>query len=102
MTATLLNRRNRRGMLRSTVPLLLAAVLALIPSRARADLSVGAWIQHSPDDVSVANIPGLLTLTGNDATATAAMPFSVTIGGTSYSTIVISTNGWIEFGINTQ
>src|SRR5262249_29124593 len=60
-----------------------------------------AWIQHSPDDINTTNIPGLLTLSGDDATATATMPFSITIGGTSYSTIVISTNGWIEFGSNT-
>jgi len=81
---------------------LLAAAGAVFPGHARADLSVGAWIQHSPDDINTTNIPGLLTLSGNDATATATMPFSVTIGGTSYSTIVISTNGWIEFGANTQ
>src|SRR5207302_820059 len=48
------------------------------------------------------NIPGLLTLSGDNATANATMPFSVVIGGTSYSTITISTNGWIEFGGNTQ
>src|SRR5438477_2335636 len=76
---------------------LLAVIGLLLPGRARADLSVGAWIQHSPDDIS-----GFTTLSGNDATASATMPFSVTIGGTSYSTIVISTNGWIEFGSNTQ
>src|ERR1051326_1885095 len=76
---------------------LLTAVGLLVPSRARADLSVGAWIQHSPDDIS-----GFTTLSGNDSTASATMPFSVTIGGTSYSTIVISTNGRIEFGSNPQ
>src|ERR1051326_1835476 len=76
---------------------LLTAVGLLVPSRARADLSVGAWIQHSPDDIS-----GFTTLSGDNSTASATMPFSVTIGGTSYSTIVISTNGWIEFGSNTQ
>src|SRR5438045_892487 len=76
---------------------LLAVIGLLLPGRARADLSVGAWIQHSPDDIS-----GFTTLSGDDGTATATMPFSVTIGGTSYTTIVISTNGWIEFGSNTQ
>ena len=80
---------------------LLATALALVPGRACADLSLGAWIQHSPDDINTTNIPGLLTLSGNDATATATLPFSVVIGGTSYSTLVISTNGWIEFGSNT-
>src|SRR2546422_10758056 len=76
---------------------LLATAGAVFPGRAQADLSVGAWIQHSPDDIS-----GFTALSGNDSTATATMPFSITIGGTSYSTIVISTNGWIEFGSNTQ
>ncbi len=80
---------------------LLVAGVAVFPPRARADVSLGAWIQHSPDDIDTSNIPGLLTLAGNDATATATMPFSVNIGGTSYSTIVVSTNGWIEFGSNT-
>jgi hypothetical protein len=81
--------------------LVLAALTAFVPRLARADLSLGAWVQHSPDDINTTNIPGQLTLTGNDATATATMPFGVTIGGTSYATIVISTNGWIEFGSNT-
>ncbi len=36
--------------------------------------------QHSPDDIS-----GFTTLTGNDATATVALPFSVTLEGTSYN-----------------
>src|SRR5580765_6495957 len=84
-----------------SILLFIAALGALLPGHARADLSLGAWIQHSPDDINTTNIPGLLTLSGNDATATATMPFSVTIGGTSYSAIVISTNGWIEFGSNT-
>jgi hypothetical protein len=81
--------------------LLLGAGLALVPARAQADQSLGAWIQYSPDDISTGNIPGLLTLSGNDATATVTMPFGVTIDGTNYSTIAISTNGWIEFGGNT-
>ena len=46
---------------------LLATALALVPGRACADLSLGAWIQHSPDDINTTNIPGLLTLSGNDA-----------------------------------
>src|SRR5438105_3832418 len=77
---------------------LATAIGGLLPGRVHADLSVGAaLIQYSPDDIS-----GFTTLSGNDSTATAALPFSVTIGGTSYSTITISTNGWIEFGGNTQ
>src|SRR5439155_2430480 len=79
------------------------ALGALVPARATADMSVGApLIWHSPHDINTTNIPGLLTLSGNDATVNATMPFSVVIGGTSYSLITISTNGWIEFGGNTQ
>jgi hypothetical protein len=75
--------------------IIVAASLASRP--ASATVSLGAWIQHSPDDIS-----GFTTLTGNDATATPTMPFSVTIEGVSYSTVTISTNGWLEFGGNTQ
>lgn len=48
---------------------------------------------YSPDDIS-----GATTLSGDDVYATYSMPFSVTIDGTAYSTITISTNGWIAFG----
>src|SRR5437867_2526539 len=82
---------------------LLATFGAALPGKALGAVSVGApLIWHSPDDINTTNIPGLLTFSGDNATATPTMPFSVTIGGTSYSTIVISTNGWIEFGSNTQ
>src|SRR5882724_5899468 len=82
---------------------LLAAFGAALPGKALGAVSVGApLIWHSPDDINTTNIPGLLTLSGNDATVNATMPFSVVIGGTSYSLITISTNGWIEFGGNTQ
>src|SRR2546423_14847262 len=82
---------------------LLAAFGAALPGKALGAVSVGApLIWHSPDDINTTNIPGLLTLSGNDATVNATMPFSVVIGGTSYSLTTISTNGWIEFGGNTQ
>jgi len=80
---------------------LLATFGAALPGKALGAVSVGApLIWHSPDDINTTNIPGLLTLSGNDATVNATMPFSVVIGGTSYSLITISTNGWIEFGGN--
>ena len=60
-------------------------------------VTLAAVMQHSPDDIT-----GFPTLSGNDATATATMPFSVTIEGTSYNTVAISTNGWLEFGGNTS
>src|SRR5438067_1432990 len=82
---------------------LLATFGAALPGKALGAVSVGApLIWHSPDDINTTNIPGLLTLSGNDGTVNATMPFSVVIGGTSYSLITISTNGWIEFGGNTQ
>ena len=63
---------------------------------ARADVSLSAWIAHSPDDIS-----GFTTLSGNDAVATVTLPFPVVIEGVSYNSVAISTNGWIEFGGNT-
>ena len=81
---------------RATGPLVALAMLALA-GRARATVSVGAWIAHSPDDIS-----GFTTLSGDDATASATLPFTVTIEGVGYTTVVISTNGWLEFGGNTQ
>ena len=60
-------------------------------------VTLSAVMQHSPDDLS-----GFPTLTGNDNVIPVSMPFSVTLDGASYSTIAISTNGWIEFGGNTS
>ena len=51
------------------------------PGTARATMSLASWTQHSPDDISAANIPGLLTLTGNDVVTAVALPFTVTIEG---------------------
>ena len=53
-------------------------------------------LSNVTDDINTTNIPGLLTFSGDNATVNATMPFSVVIGGTSYSLITISTNGWIE------
>src|SRR5262249_35645628 len=49
-----------------------------------------------PNDLS-----GFTTLSGNDAVATATIPFTLTIDGAGYTTVAISTNGWLEFGGNT-
>src|SRR5438552_3489077 len=82
---------------------LLATFGAALPGKALGAVSVGVpLIQFSTDDINTTNIPGLLTFSGDNATVNATMPFSVVIGGTSYSLITISTNGWIEFGGNTQ
>lgn len=48
---------------------------------------------YSPDDIT-----GATSLSGDDVYAVYSMPFSVTIDGTAYSTITISSNGWIAFG----
>jgi hypothetical protein len=52
---------------------------------------------HSPDDIS-----GFSTLTGDDNTASVTLPFTFTVEGTNYTTLVLSTNGWLEFGSNTS
>src|SRR5207249_338169 len=81
----------------------LALLAVALPGKALGAVSVGApLIQFSTDDINTTNIPGLLTFSGDNATVNATMPFSVVIGGTSYSLITISTNSWIEFGGNTQ
>src|SRR5256886_5897614 len=81
----------------------LALLAVALPGKALGAVSVGApLIQFSTDDINTTNIPGLLTFSGDNATVNATMPFSVVISGTSYSLITISTNGWIEFGGNTQ
>src|SRR5512132_746928 len=74
-----------------------ALAVALLPAWAHATVSLGAWIQHSPDDIS-----GFTTLTGDEATASVTLPFTFTVEGTSYTTLVLSTNGWLEFGTNTS
>jgi hypothetical protein len=83
------------GALGSTTALFLALGVAL-PRPASATMSVGAWMLSSPNDLT-----GFTTLSGNDALATATMPFTLTIDGTGYTTVAISTNGWLEFGGNT-
>src|SRR5947207_13244094 len=93
-------RRYWRMMLRPIA--VIAALGAVICQSASADMSLGAWLAHSPDDINTTNIPGLQTFSGDDATVNATLPFSVTIEGTSYSSVTISTNGWLEFGATTQ
>src|SRR5438309_1336607 len=55
-----------------------------------------AIMAHSPDDIS-----GFTTLSGDNAIAGVTLPFSVTIEGTSYSTVTIGTNGIVQFGTTT-
>src|SRR5436305_8274155 len=76
---------------------LLVLLGAALPGRSWGTVSLGAWIAFSPDDIS-----GFTTLSGDSATATPTIPFSVTIEGVTYTTVTISTNGWLEFGGNTQ
>ena len=88
----------RRLRSRALVPTLALALLALaVPREGHADVSLGGWMANSPDDIT-----GATTLTGNDATANVTLPFTFTIEGTNYTTVAISTNGWIEFGGNTS
>src|SRR6185295_10461730 len=91
------------GPARAVALALLATLAAVaVPRTASATVSLGAWIQHSPDDINAGNVPGLLTLTGDDATASVTLPFTFTVEGTGFTTLVLSTNGWIEFGSNTS
>jgi hypothetical protein len=75
---------------------MLLAATALMPRPAYAAVSVGGWMAHSPDDIG-----GFTTLTGDNNTASVGLPFTFTVEGTGYTTVVLSTNGWIEFGSNT-
>jgi len=85
----------RRGRVALGVALAFLVGVALAKPAA-AGLSIGGIMAHSRDDIS-----GFTTLSGNDAIANATLPFSVAIDGTTYTTVAISTNGWIEFGGNT-
>src|SRR5438094_7941822 len=76
---------------------LLVLLGAALPGRSWGTVSLGAWIAFSPDDIS-----GFTTLSGDNATATLTIPFSVTIEGATYTTVTISTNGSIQFGANTH
>ncbi|HYC57492.1 MAG TPA: hypothetical protein VEL28_21350 [Candidatus Binatia bacterium] len=76
-------------------------LLACGSGPAHAAVSIGGWMAHSPDDIDTGNIPSLLGFSGDNVVQTATMPFSISIDGTSYNTVAISTNGWLEFGGNT-
>jgi hypothetical protein len=89
------NARRRRTCWAAIITL---AVLAAAARPSAAAVSLGGWMAHSPDD-----LPGsFTTLLGNDVTATIALPFTFTVEGVNYTTIVLSSNGWIEFGSNTS
>ena len=75
---------------------LVAATLGA-PGAALATMSLASLTAHSPDDIS-----GFSTLTGDDNSVSVTLPFTFTIEGVSYTTLVLSTNGWIEFGTNTS
>src|SRR3989442_9940875 len=61
---------------------------------------MAALMACSPDDIGV-DTPAFTTLTGNDTIAGVTLPFSVSIEGTSYSTVTIGSNGLIQFGTTT-
>ena len=79
-----------------TVTAALAALALLAPASSQAAVSVGATLMHSADDFS-----GFTTLSGNDNVVNVTLPFTFVVEGTPYTTIALSTNGWIEFGGNT-
>lgn len=67
----------------------------LIPSNAAANSTwnISSNMAHSPDDMV-----GHSTLSGDDVYVAVALPFTTTIEGVDYSTVTISTNGWVSFG----
>ena len=65
-------------------------------------MSIHAVNAFSPDDISLANIPALLTFSGDDVTQNATLPFTLTLDGVNYTTLTLSTNGWAEIGGNTS
>jgi hypothetical protein len=73
-----------------------------IHPKANGAMSLHGVLAFSPDDINATNIPGLQSFSGDDVVQTAVMPFSVTIDGVAYSSVALSTNGWIEFGGNTS
>ncbi|MDD4150070.1 MAG: hypothetical protein PHE33_08575 [Bacteroidales bacterium] len=60
--------------------------------------TLSANFSYSPDDLWGHGGTSGGTLSGDDATAPYTMPFSLTIEGTSYNVLTISTNGWVAFG----
>jgi hypothetical protein len=73
-----------------------------IHPKASGAMSPHGVLAFSPDDINGTNIPGLLTFSGDSVVQNATLPFAVVIDGVSYSTIAMSTNGWVEFGGNTS
>ncbi len=76
---------------------LAVALLVSAASPAHADVSLGGWMAESPDDIS-----GFLTLSANDSTVDVALPFTFVVEGANYTTVTLSTNGWLELGGNTS
>ncbi len=68
--------------------------------KANGAYSLHAITAFSPDDIDGTTIPGLQTLSGDNATQNVTLPFTITLDGVSYSTLTVSTNGWIEIGGN--
>ncbi len=83
------------------IGLLALGLVVFAASPARAAVSLGGVMAFSPDDISVANILGLLTFSGDDVVQNATLPFTFTVEGVGYTTIAMSTNGWLELGGNT-
>lgn len=70
----------------------------VIGTATKSEFTLSANMSYSTDDLWGHGGTSGGTLSGDDVVVTATMPFSVTYDGTSYNTIGISTNGFIEFG----
>jgi hypothetical protein len=76
------------------------ALVAAVPA-AHAAVTLAGVLAHSADDLNTTNLPGLLSFTGNDVVQSVTLPFPFVVEGVGYTTIALSSNGWIEFGGNT-
>ncbi|MCP4441846.1 MAG: hypothetical protein GY810_23310 [Aureispira sp.] len=56
---------------------------------------------YSEDDVSSASLTNYGVLSGDDVSVVATLPFTVTLGGTAYTSLYISSNGFVEFAAGT-
>jgi hypothetical protein len=73
-----------------------------IQPKASGAMSLHSVNAFSPDDINGTNIPGLLSFSGDDVTRDVTLPFAVVLDGVTYTTLTLSTNGWLEFGANTS
>jgi len=73
-----------------------AFLVTLVAGRAPAAVSIGNWMQTSPDDLT-----SFTTVSADDTVANVVLPFTFTVDGVGYTSLALSSNGWLELGGNT-